>query len=195
MALSGRFDEVLDGARAGEEWAWREIYEDLAPVVLGYLRGQRATTPEDTTSEIFLQIVRDIHRFEGPESKFRSWVFTIAHHRLIDARRAATRRPSDATPDEELDRHLPPTEAEALALDNVATDELRVLCKSLTEDQRAVILLRFVGGLTMPEIAETLGKRTGAVKALQRRGLAALCNELTEGAYPLAGTVTLTQVT
>jgi RNA polymerase sigma factor (sigma-70 family) len=188
------FRAVLDAARDGDESAWTEIYRDLAPTVLGYLRGQRSVSPEDTASEVFLQIVRDLDGFEGDESSFRSWVFTIAHHRLIDARRADQRRPSDAVPVTDLDDHLPPDECEPSALDNVATSELTSIVHRLTPDQRDVLLLRFVAGLTLPEIATIVDKRLGAVKALQRRGLASLQNELAADPYPLVGNVTLTPV-
>lgn len=188
------FESILASARAGDQRAWTCIYEDLAPVVLGYLRGQRATHAEDTTSEVFLQVVRDLGHFSGDESNFRSWVFTIAHHRLIDARRAATRRPSDPTPSEEIDPLLPASEAEPLALSNVTTEEIQRLCEILTDQQRTLVLLRFVSGLTLPEIAEVMGKRVGAVKAMQRRALAMLRKELASDPYPFGVDVTLTQV-
>lgn len=195
MALGEQFDGVLNAARAGAEWAWAEIYDDLAPVVLGYLRGHGADNPEDVTSEVFLQVVRDLDSFEGDEPSFRSWVFTIAHHRLIDAQRKLSRRPSDPAEADELDRHLEPDEAEGEALDHVTTDEIRHLLDTLTEGQRSVLLLRLVGGLTISEVAEVVDKRPGAVKALQRRGLASLRDELAGRAYPLVGNVTLTPVT
>lgn len=195
MALGDRYETLLSAAREGADWAWAEIYHDLSPVVLGYVRGQRSESPEDVTSEVFLQVVRDLHRFNGDESSFRSWVFTIAHNRLIDARRKAARRPAEATPVEELDAHLAPDEAEPSALDNLTTAELRLLFDALSPDQRAVLLLRIVSGLTIPEIAAIVGKRVGAVKALQRRGLASLRTELAGQPYPLVGSVTLTNVT
>ena len=97
-----RFAALLEEARAGSESAWAEIYRDLAPAVHGYLRTSGAPDPEDTLSEVFLQIARDVPGFEGDERQFRSWVFTIAHHRLIDDRRAAGRRPPEVdTPAED----------------------------------------------------------------------------------------------
>lgn len=195
MALGEQFDVVLTAARAGAEWAWERIYQDLSPVVLGYMRGQRAGHPEDVTSEIFLQVVRDLDSFQGDESSFRSWVFTIAHHRLVDARRKASRRPSEPADAVELDRHLPPDEAEDAALALVTTHEIRELLDVLTPDQRSVLLLRLLGGLTISEIAPIVDKRPGAVKALQRRGLATLRSELQDRAYPLVGGVTLTEMT
>jgi hypothetical protein len=51
------FGDVLSAARAGAEWAWTRIYDDLAPKVVGYLRGHGAGDPEDVAGEVFLQVV------------------------------------------------------------------------------------------------------------------------------------------
>ena len=72
-----RFTSLLEAAREGRA-AWQELYDGLAPVVLGYLRANVAPDPEDVLSEVFLQVARDVTRFEGDERGFRSWVFTIA---------------------------------------------------------------------------------------------------------------------
>lgn len=88
-----QFTSVLDAARAGAEWAWRVLYENLTPSVLGYLRSRGAPDPEGVCGEVFRQLVRDIHRFEGDEGGFRSWVFVMAHHRLLDDLRRRSRRP------------------------------------------------------------------------------------------------------
>src|SRR2546425_1848405 len=88
-----QFEGVLDAARAGAEWAWRILYESLAPSVLGYLRARGAPDPEGVCGEVFCQLVRDIHRFKGDEAGFRSWVFVMAHHRLLDDLRRRKRRP------------------------------------------------------------------------------------------------------
>lgn len=174
MPLGETFDQVLAAARAGADWAWEEIYRDIAPVMLGYLRGQNAPDPEGIMGEAFLQIVRDLHTFDGDEEKFRSWVFTIAHHRLIDARRKAKRRPFDPTPHEDMARESPVEHAEEDVLGGLEAEELRHLIDELTDDQRSVVLLRVVADLSIQEVAETLGKSQGAVKQLQRRGLASL---------------------
>lgn len=193
MPLEERFDAVLAAARAGDETAWTELYDDLAPVILGYLTAQRAPSPEDLVSEIFLQIVRDLDSFGGDEANFRSWVFTIAHHRLVDARRHVARRPSDAAEAGTLERACEPTEFEGEVLDQITTEELSMLLDVLTEDQRNVVFLRIVGGLTLPEVGRVLGKQHESVRALQKRALAALRKELATRPYPFHGDVALTQ--
>jgi RNA polymerase sigma-70 factor (ECF subfamily) len=172
-----RFTSLLGSARQGSEAAWQELYDGLAPVVLGYLRANAAPDPEDVLSEVFLQVARDIATFDGEEKGFRSWVFTIAHHRLIDARRHSARRPVElsADPPEPRD-HADDAADEALAL--IGTEEVQRVLASISEEQRAVLLLRVIGDLSIDDVAKAVGKRPGAVKALQRRGLAAVKRQL-----------------
>jgi RNA polymerase sigma factor (sigma-70 family) len=175
-----RFTTLLEAARKGSEAAWQELYDGLAPVVLGYLRANNAPDPEDVLSETFLQVARDISNFEGEESGFRSWVFTIAHHRLIDARRHVARRPVDLSPEPPEPSGRADDAAEE-ALDRIGLEEVHRVLGTLSDDQRAVLLLRVLADMSVEDVAKTVGKRPGAVKALQRRGLAAVKRELARG--------------
>ncbi|HEY6636624.1 MAG TPA: RNA polymerase sigma factor [Solirubrobacterales bacterium] len=172
-----RFTTLLEAARQGSEAAWQELYDGLAPVVLGYLRANGAPDPEDVLSEVFLQAARDISSFDGEEPGFRSWLFTIAHHRLIDARRYSARRPVElaAEPPEPRERA---DDAAEEALERIGLGRVEEILAALSDDQRAVLLLRFVGDMSIEDVALAVGKRPGAVKALQRRGLAAVKRQL-----------------
>lgn len=179
MSLDDDFVPTLDAARVGAEWAWVRLYEDIAPAVLGYLRARGASDPEEVLGETFLQVVRDLGRFDGDEAGWRSWVFTIAHRRLIDDRRRRGRRPVRPTDDATLASQLPPApsgEPEALA--NLGTEQVLRLLQVLTDEQRSALALRFVAGLSLPEVAEVLGRSSNATKALQRRGLRTLRRHL-----------------
>ena len=179
MDADAHFGAVLAGARGGAERAWVEIYRDFSPAVLGYLRGLGAEEAEDLTGEVFLQVVRDLHRFDGDRRAFRAWILTIAHHRFLDHRRRSRRRPVELLPAPvELGRSAPGAEVEALA--RLGSGRVRELMILLSPDQRAVLLLRIVGDLTVEQIGRAIGKRPGAVKALQRRGLATLARKLGE---------------
>jgi RNA polymerase sigma factor (sigma-70 family) len=174
------FESVLFAARAGAEWAWARIYEELAPPLAGYLRAHGAADPDDLVSEVFLQVVRGLDRFSGPEQAFRAWVFTIAHRRLIDDLRRRARRPVVPVEPETLnDVAGEGGDVTEEALSGLDTERVRAAIEELPPDQRAVLLLRILGDLTIEQIAEAVGKRPGAVKALQRRALRRL-----EGAYP-----------
>jgi RNA polymerase sigma-70 factor, ECF subfamily len=175
-----RFTTLLEGARQGSEAAWQELYDGLAPRVLGYLRANNAPDPEDVLSEVFLQVARDISGFDGEEPAFRSWVFTIAHHRLIDARRHSARRPVDLSPEPPEPSGRADDAAEE-ALDRIGVEEVHRVLATLSDDQRAVLLLRVLADMSVEDVAKAVGKRPGAVKALQRRGLTAVKRQLGKG--------------
>jgi RNA polymerase sigma factor (sigma-70 family) len=171
-------ERALAAAREGAEWAWREIYDSLAPAVIGYLRARGAAEPEDLAGEVFVQVVRDLPRFEGGGGGFRAWAFTIARNRLLDDARGRARRPVAIAqpPDVEALQVGGDVETEAFArLDLARVTEILAL---LSGDQRDVLLLRIVGDLTVDEVARVIGKRPGAVQQLQRRGLAAIRKHL-----------------
>jgi RNA polymerase sigma-70 factor (ECF subfamily) len=177
------FPEVLEAARVGAPWAFGRLYSDLAPAVAGYLRVQRANEPEDLTSEVFLGVFSGLPTFQGSESQFRSWVFTIAHRRLLDERRRAARRPYQTPLDAEMGK--PGGDVEREALDSLSQQWAIGVCRQLSSDQRSVLLLRVVADLTVEEVARVTGKSAGAVKALQRRALAALRRKLAREGVPL----------
>jgi RNA polymerase sigma-70 factor (ECF subfamily) len=85
-------DLLVDAARTGGGWAFGRLWEQLAPSVAAYLRGRGVRDADDVTSEVFLAAFRGIGRFHGDGVAFRSWLFTIAHHKSVDVhRRPATR--------------------------------------------------------------------------------------------------------
>lgn len=160
---------MLLAAQAGAEWAWHRLYASVAGAVRGYVAAQGACDPDDLTGEVMLHLVRGIDRFVGDEAAFRSWVFVIAHHRVLDERRqsrrkdhALTRLPvlvgaTDSVDGEVLDRAWPDEWAERLA--------------QLSDDQRTVVLLRVVAGLSAGEVGLVVGKKPGAVRVMQHRAI------------------------
>jgi RNA polymerase sigma factor (sigma-70 family) len=178
MSLGEGFPGVLAAARGGEEWAWRAIYEEFAPQVRGYLRGRGEAEADDLLGEIFLQVVRDLQRFEGSEADLRAWILTIAHHRLIDERRRRARRPAESTAQPTSGHEEAAGDVEQEALEAMAEERVRKILAGLSSDQRSVLLLRVVGDLTVEQVADVLGKTPGAVKQLQRRGLAVLKRQI-----------------
>lgn len=181
MDHSGEFQTTLDAARAGAEWAWRDLYADLAPPVLRYLRARGAPEPEDLLGDVFVQVVRKIEQFSGDGDDFRAWAFTIARNRLVDNARSRARRPVDPVSDETLVAVGGSGDAEHQALAKLAAVEVRAAIDHLSPDQQDVVLLRLIAGMSINEVAAALGKKPGAIKALQVRALAALRRNLTKG--------------
>jgi RNA polymerase sigma factor (sigma-70 family) len=167
------FTSVVMAARAGARWACTDLWVAYAPAVAAFLRARGSHEPDDLTSEVFLTVFDRLDRFEGGEAEFRSFVFTIAYRRLTDELRRRGRRgvhepwEADADP-----REVPSAEHDALR--NLGDAAALELLDGLSRDQRDVMVLRVVADLTVDQVAEVLGKRPGAVKALQRRALETL---------------------
>lgn len=185
MTLGHEFPRILGAGRSGELWALERFYRELAPAVLGYLRGQGAVEPEDLTSEVFVGMVGGLHRFAGDERGFRSWIFAIAHRRLLDERRRLSRRREEPMDPAKMNENLAGTstgDSEEEALIRLEGQGVLRTLSRLSPDQRSVLLLRVVADLSVEEVARILGKSAGAVKSLQRRALLSLARQIdTEG--------------
>jgi RNA polymerase sigma-70 factor (ECF subfamily) len=180
VAIHG-FAEVLELAQGGDNRAHDRLYREYAPAVLGYARSHGAADPENIVGEVFVALLRGLHRFTGDERAFRSWLFTLVHHRVVDERRRRARRPEDSTDPVVLASRASGSRAdlEIDALDPVASARLQAALDRLTSDQRNVLVLRIIADLPVDSVARIIGKAGGAVKMLQRRGLDALARDLT----------------
>lgn len=165
------FARALDCARAGEARGYDALVRLVDRRLVGFARARGAEDPEGLANDVLVRMCRSVDAFEGTLPQFRAWVFTIARHRIIDERRRRARRPDAAptAPDQ-----LP--DGVGAALDDVVGDvggreRIDALLEGLTGDQREVIVLRIVVGLSVEETAEVVGRRPGAVRALQHRAL------------------------
>lgn len=181
MAIGESFPQVLLAAQAGAEWAWQRLYASVAGGVRGYLAAQGAQDADDLTGEVLLQLVRGIDRFVGDEAAFRSWVFMIAHHRVIDERRRNRRR-------DDIVRRLSAVDAadsiDGEVLDRLWPEEWAQRLGELSDDQRTVLLLRVVAGLSAGEVGAIVGKAPGAVRVMQHRAVLRLQESCVEEVTP-----------
>lgn len=173
------WESTIEAARTGATWAWERIYRDYTPRLRSYLLSQGAVDPDDLLGEIWLGVARSINKFAGDEVGFRSWLFMIAHNRIIDERRRHRRRRevplTDPTPERDLVES-----AESQVLEWGEWGEVIRLLEELSDSQRDVLALRVLAQLSIEETALVVGKAPNAVKALQRRGLLALRKKLRE---------------
>ena len=179
------FDGILRAAQAGADWAWRDLYEDIAPRIASYARASRVPDPEAVVGDVFLGAVQSLGTFEGDRRAFHTWMFTLARHAVIDEHRKSMRRRTAPLPPEVLAELGPPGDAEQESLRALAEERVRDALAPLTSEQRDVLLLRIVAGLTIDETARVLRKSQGAVKGLQARALASLERRLSPGAVTL----------
>ncbi|MDP9184496.1 MAG: RNA polymerase sigma factor, partial [Actinomycetota bacterium] len=161
------------------------LYGATAPLLTRYLRARGVPDADDIVGETFIRVVRNIERFEGDEGRFRTWVFTIGRNLVVDDVRRSARHPADVATDEQLVAAGPTGDTEDDVLRGLGSEHVAAILERLSPDQRDVLLLRILGGLTIAEIAEVVGKREGAVKMLQARGLTAIRREISIGAVTL----------
>jgi len=165
------FRATLKRAQAGDGRAFGALFESLSGRVHSFVRARGVEDPEATTNEVFLRVFRTIGTFRGSEAAFTGWVFKIARHRVIDEHRARSAR-VDTVPftPRSLAAHDARTAADdPLFDDHVAADHMMQLLEQLTADQREVVLLRVVGGLSFEEIARSLDRRSGTVRTIWMR--------------------------
>jgi RNA polymerase sigma-70 factor (ECF subfamily) len=174
------FQEVLHAAQAGAPWAVEAIYRDLHPSVLGFLRQRAPQDAEDLAADVFVDVAEGLRRFRGSEKNFRSWVFTIVYRRLTDVRRRAVRRRTDPSPAEVIEEHLSSGDTEREGMDAIGTTSALARIATLPPAQAEVVLLRIVADLSVDEVARIVGRRPGAVRALQHRALLRLARELVD---------------
>ena len=173
-----RFRSVLGAAKSGAEWAIAELYRDLQPRVLRFLHAQAPAHGDDLASEVWVDVARGLQRFDGDETAFRRWLFTIARRRLIDFRRSEERRRAATSKLVSQGVDLTGADPESLAV--AASDEELALARigRLPAAQAEVVLLRVVAGFDAEEVAALVGKSAGAVRVLQHRALKTLSSEL-----------------
>ena len=158
-------DEELVMRAQANPAAFAPLYRRYAGPIYGYCYRRLGTRElaEDATSQVFTKALAALPRYRG--DAFRPWLFTIAHHVVADVYRR--RRPTAPLDDAwQIADGDPSPEETVIAAENART--VRRLLKQLTPDQRDVVELR-LNGLTGVEIAEVLGKRPGAIRAIQFR--------------------------
>lgn len=177
------FVDLLAAARQGEGWAFNALHDWLSRPITAFISSKGLGDPGPVVNETFLGAFRGLDRFDGGATDFRRWVFGIARHKIIDARRSESRRPQNWVPMHDIDEQVIElgagrNDVESEAIINLSTEKVQELFATLTDDQRDVLALRLVSDMTVPQIAIALDKPEGAVKALQRRALRRLASQL-----------------
>ncbi|MBO1268127.1 RNA polymerase sigma factor [Arthrobacter cavernae] len=166
-------DDALRALRGRDAELFSAVYQAYAGQVLGYLTAKGVTDPEAVTQDVFLAVLPRIDSITGGVHGLRTFVFSVAHARMVDDHRRQSRAPEQCEFEPERDTRES-SSAEAEAMDRLAPGEVMALLDILGEDQREVLTLRIVAGLTVEQVADIMGKTAGAVKQLQRRALITL---------------------
>ncbi|MBX5468883.1 MAG: sigma-70 family RNA polymerase sigma factor [Thermoleophilaceae bacterium] len=170
---AGVVARAVEAAKRGDRDAFRYLYVRYADNVYGYVRSIVGDDhdAEDVTQQVFTKLMTSLDRYEPRAVPFSAWMLRVARNVALDHVRQRRLILCDEVHASEADvddraHHSSMTVREALA--------------SLPHDQRTVLVLRHVLGLSPPEIARCLGKTEGSVHGLHHRGRGALQKALAQ---------------
>ncbi len=177
---------LLRAAVRGDSQAFAALYRENVQVIFRYIYNRVSDThlAEDLTGDVFTKALQGIGSYTDQGKPFVAWLYRIAHARVVDHYRKVKRRPQEsdveAEPipvDENMDENL---------LRRQAAKALRQAMTDLTADQQQVIVLRFIEGYHLEEVAELMDKNANAIKALQHRALRSLATRLERAGFDIA---------
>ncbi|MCZ2859328.1 sigma-70 family RNA polymerase sigma factor [Blastococcus sp. VKM Ac-2987] len=173
---------LVHRAQGGDAEAFGRLYDHYVPLVHRYAYhrvGDRATA-EDVTSETFVRALRRIDSLSFQGRDVGAWLVTIARNIIRDQVKSSRFRLEVATADmRDADRAT--DGPEDAVLQHLTNEQLLACVRRLSSEQQECIVLRFLHGLSVSETAEIMGKKDGAVKALQHRAVRRLAGLLPEG--------------
>ena len=156
-------------AKEGDRDAFGALYREHVAAVSRLVRFRLGREDEDAVSEVFLRAWRGLGTYRDTGVPFAGWLYGIARHVAIDALRASIRtEPRAELPDTEVE----PMTAELLTLHDAI--------ERLPTEQRQVIELKYLVGMSNAEVAAAMDTSPGAINAKQWRALKALADVLEE---------------
>jgi len=174
--------EWVRRTQAGDAEAFGLLYDHYVSLVYRYVHnrvGDRATA-EDVTSETFVRALRRIDSLSFQGRDVGAWLVTIARNIVLDHVKSSRYRLEVATADmRDADRAT--DGPEDAVLQHLTNRELLACVQQLGSEQQECIVLRFMHGLSVSETAEIMGKKDGAIKALQHRAVRRLASLLPDG--------------
>jgi RNA polymerase sigma-70 factor (ECF subfamily) len=175
--------EVVQWVARGDKEAFAQVYDALAPKVLGLARAvvRNHAMAEEVAQEVLLEVWRQAARYDPRAGSVSTWAMTIAHRRAVDRVRSV--RAAEDREDRVASSDVQRSYDEVSEQVEQREDESRVrrAMASLTELQRETVVLAYWGGHTSAEISRRLGVPVPTVKTRLRDGLIRLRSGL-EGA-------------
>jgi RNA polymerase sigma-70 factor (ECF subfamily) len=168
---------LVEEASGGKFTAFGDLYSIYLDKIYRYIFYQvhDKMTAEDITEEVFIKAWKAIGSCKGKEKTFSSWLYRIAHNHLINTVRSMQKFTSIEKVDL-VDFSDPKQEIET----NADYQDLIGKMTCLPQNQKQVIILKFIEGLDNREIGKIMGKSEGAIRVLQMRALATLRQKLGE---------------
>ncbi len=166
-------ESLVRRAKEHDEAALTQLYEENFGKIYRYIvlkTGDR-TEAEDMTQQVFLKAFKSISGYRSKGSPFSSWLFRIAHNQVVDHWRKRSKRTTVPLEETLVGSSSNPSADTERKMD---IESLVAATRRLTSLQREVVSLRFAGGLSVAEVAKSMGKNEGAIKALQHSAIVSL---------------------
>lgn len=175
-------DQLIIECQNGESEAFGELYQRYLPPVYRFIsaRLNDRQDAEDLAEEVFIRVWRSIASYEDQGVPFISYLFRVARNAIIDHYRSTGRKGYQESIEGQV-LHDPHADPSDIAMTNLENQEIRQILDQLRDDYRMVLVLRFLSELSPEEVAQVMGRSTGAVRVLQHRALISL-RDLLEGA-------------
>jgi len=172
--------ELVEKAADGDLEAFGELYSIYLAPIYRYVSYQvrDKMTAEDIVEEVFVKAWKAIGTCKGKSQTFSAWLYRIAHNHVVNTLRRMNKRVSLESVEMEIETLIEVTNPEQEVEAKLVRQELLEAMTCLSQNQRQVIMLKFIEGLDNSEIAQILGKREGAIRVLQMRALYKLRQEL-----------------
>ena len=166
-----RIARAVERAKQGDREALRFLYIRFADNVYGYVASivRDEHEAEDITQQVFTKLMLVLPKYEARKVPFSAWLLRLAHNAALDHLRRRLPTPVDEVRSPEERADFGPSDDVQVVGQALAT---------LPQDQRTVVVLRHLVGLTPGEIAERLGRSENAVHGLHHRGRRAVQQEL-----------------
>jgi RNA polymerase sigma-70 factor (TIGR02952 family) len=173
---------LVHRAQEGDAEAFGELYDNYVTMVHRYVYhrvGNRATA-EDVTSETFVRALRRIDSLSFQGRDVGAWLVTIARNIIRDHVKSSRYRLEVSTADMR-DADQATDGPEDAVVQHLTNQQLLACVQQLGSEQQECIVLRFLHGMSVSETAEIMGKKDGAIKALQHRAVRRLAGLLPDG--------------
>ena len=169
LAETTRLTQAVEAAQRGEANGWTALFERFYPDVHAYALARLGdlAASEDVTQEVFVAAVTSIKTLrDRREPAVQAWFLHICRYKVADHIRRASRQRGLV-----LDARPPGADPGAIAEMNMEADRVRSAMVHLTEDQRDLLIRRFVLDQSLEDVASTTKRTVGAVKSMQHRAL------------------------
>jgi len=166
--------DTLAAAKRLEPAAVAAIYDAFANAIFRYVsfRVRSPEDAEDLTDQVFLKMIEALPAYDDRGLPFAAWLYRIARNLLVDRYRRSAREPLALS--ESLEARGHGSDPVAAAVSTLDREAVHSALGELTDEQRQVVVLRFIEGWDVEEVAEAMGRKPGAIHALQHRALGAL---------------------